>query len=923
MKKFISLSSFIAIGALSLAFVFIIVSPAHAQVACPAGYSCTPIVTSGTAPSISVSLNRTSSNIVQAGQPIYFTYAISSGGKYDVQYILVPEGDTPLKSAGNRSDYDSSWGGYNIGAYSPNNPVISLSTDASIPSDIPAGMYHLAVYLMPSGSTLNNDTRSVSIESAYTSSFTVSNGSTQTSCPPGFTCTPITSNTAPTVPVNTNNGSCYTWSADLGIGSRGVDVVALQTVLIGSGFDIPTISKGYAAKGYFGPSTAAALRQYQSDVGLSMTGVLDSETAGYLNQNACGTTNTPVTTQTPIYPTAYAPMRYPSTYAAVSGGNGRLSDPQGLAFDSSGNIYVADAKDMLVQKFSPSGAFISQWGGSGSGNGLFANPQDVAVAPSGNVYVVDYDNNIVQIFSSSGSFVSQFGSYGSGMGQFSGPEGIVIAPSGNLYVTDYNNDRVQEFSSTGSFITEWGGTGMSPGMLNNPVGIAIVPNSGNLYVADSDNNRVEEFSPSGTFIAQWGSLGIGQGQFTHPQRIAVDPQGNVYVTDQSHRVQEFSSSGAFITEWGSMGSGNGQFQYPSGIAINSLDSIVYVSDSQNNIVQEFSPAGAFMSQWGSSNISNPVTTAINPVTTNPTTGQPTINSISPSSGPVGTSVTITGSNFNPNLGPNNNVLFDGVSIPVHSDGNVINFIIPSAGVNNVPVQPATYGVSVVNSSNPTVGLDSNMVNFTIQTTPILPTGPTSPTSPFAPPAMVATTTSVTPTAQTTPILPTGPTGPTSPFTPPTMIQSTAPVTPILSTAPTAPVIAGQPPVISSVDGPTSLTVGRTGTWTVKATDPQNATLSYIVNWGDMNSPNCPVNLVGSASCASYADVILYSSPVFTHTYAAAGTYSVYLRVVDSLGQIARTTSTVQVSSTTVSALPSGANLSASIRNALILYFNEH
>lgn len=83
---------------------------------------------------------------------------------------------------------------------------------------------------------------------------------------------------------------CYTFTNNLSIGSTGPDVVALQTRLIANGFDIHAISSGAVQKGYFGVTTAAALKQWQISVGLPATGVFGALSIAKLNAS-CGTTN--------------------------------------------------------------------------------------------------------------------------------------------------------------------------------------------------------------------------------------------------------------------------------------------------------------------------------------------------------------------------------------------------------------------------------------------------------------------------------------------------------------------------------------------------------------------------------------------------------------------------------------------------------
>lgn len=75
----------------------------------------------------------------------------------------------------------------------------------------------------------------------------------------------------------------YAFNTNLTVGSTGADVVALQTALMAAGYDIPAITSGAAAKGYFGSQTKSAVMAYQAAKGIPNTGFVGPLTRGSLN----------------------------------------------------------------------------------------------------------------------------------------------------------------------------------------------------------------------------------------------------------------------------------------------------------------------------------------------------------------------------------------------------------------------------------------------------------------------------------------------------------------------------------------------------------------------------------------------------------------------------------------------------------------
>jgi DNA-binding beta-propeller fold protein YncE len=180
-------------------------------------------------------------------------------------------------------------------------------------------------------------------------------------------------------------------------------------------------------------------------------------------------------------------------------------------------------------------------GGRGTGKGEFDSPTAIAVDPNGNVLVADTNNGRVEKFSPTGTFVTS-------IGQFEAPNGIAIDRGGNIYVAEIGSKhRVQKLAPDGGFIAEW--KGPEPGFYG-PRRIAIGPDD-SIYVVDSGRNRIVKFNPDGQVLASWGSEGSGDGQFKGISSVAVDPMNNkLYVADPlNSRIQVFDSDGKFLSKW--------------------------------------------------------------------------------------------------------------------------------------------------------------------------------------------------------------------------------------------------------------------------------------------------------------------------------------------------------------------------------------
>ena len=269
--------------------------------------------------------------------------------------------------------------------------------------------------------------------------------------------------------------------------------------------------------------------------------------------------------------------------AGYSGDNGpatsaELQLPVGVALDTAGDLYIADEGNNVIRKVNTSGVITTVAGNNTEGysgdNGLATSaslyaPSGVAIDSSGDLYIADAGNNRVREVAASTGVITTIA--GTGTADYSGdngaaasatlnkPSAVIEGSTGNLYVLDTGNNVVRLVNTTGTITTVAGnGTAGYSGddgpatsaTLHTPYGLNI-DSSGNLYIADSGNNVVRIVSTAGIIatIAGTGTTGYSgdngaaiSATLDNPQGVTIDSQGNVYVSDQSNnRVREVST----------------------------------------------------------------------------------------------------------------------------------------------------------------------------------------------------------------------------------------------------------------------------------------------------------------------------------------------------------------------------------------------
>jgi DNA-binding beta-propeller fold protein YncE len=156
-----------------------------------------------------------------------------------------------------------------------------------------------------------------------------------------------------------------------------------------------------------------------------------------------------------------------------------LSEPKGLAFDSSGNLFVANFGNSTIEEFNSSGH-----GTVFASSGL-SNPYGIAFDPINGDLFVGNNNGTIEKFNPNSNGHGTL--FASGLGE---AVGLAFDSSGNLYAADYVNCTIDKFSPSGH---ETVFANLCAG--NNPLGLAF-DSSGNLYVSLAEG-AIEEFNPNG------------------------------------------------------------------------------------------------------------------------------------------------------------------------------------------------------------------------------------------------------------------------------------------------------------------------------------------------------------------------------------------------------------------------------------------
>jgi len=272
--------------------------------------------------------------------------------------------------------------------------------------------------------------------------------------------------------------------------------------------------------------------------------------------------------------------------AAISA---QISTPVSIAVDSKGNFYFSDFNNGVVRMVNTSGIISTFAGSQAQGKGFsgdggaataaaLSDPTGIALDSSGNMIISDWgtfsdfnflgNNRIREVLASTGIINTIVGNgqvgYSNGEGaalaaHLNGVSQVAVDTKGNLYFADsFNNEVRKVVLATGTIsllagspTAQFGYSGDEGlainALLNNPNGVAV-DTAGNVYIADTFNNVIRVVTPDGLIHTVAGSVQFpnqgfsGDGgpalsaQFNGPNFLTFDSKGNLYVADYGNNV---------------------------------------------------------------------------------------------------------------------------------------------------------------------------------------------------------------------------------------------------------------------------------------------------------------------------------------------------------------------------------------------------
>jgi hypothetical protein len=228
------------------------------------------------------------------------------------------------------------------------------------------------------------------------------------------------------------------------------------------------------------------------------------------------------------------PFEFLNAWGDKGEGPGKLDEPVAFAADSLGNIFFVDPAANFIHKFESSGTPLQSFE-----DRRVRHAAGIAVDSGGAIYVADAQQGSILIFFPDGTFLRALRS--PSQRHFSGALGISVDDQGNLYVPDPAGSRVTKFDSRGRLVKFWGNPKPSESDQR-PYSIAAA-GDGSVFVAYPMPGHIAKYTSDGAWVTSWSTVDNPTGETNPMTGFAVWGQFVFTMAASSSQIRVWTSDG--------------------------------------------------------------------------------------------------------------------------------------------------------------------------------------------------------------------------------------------------------------------------------------------------------------------------------------------------------------------------------------------